>query len=41
MLRKETEWVELVINRTSVLVDADPDRMRAGVPEVDGFPFST
>jgi UDP-GlcNAc3NAcA epimerase len=24
VLRKETEWVELIINRTSVLVDADP-----------------
>jgi UDP-GlcNAc3NAcA epimerase len=28
VLRKETEWVELIINRTSVLVDADPDKIR-------------
>ena len=28
VLRKETEWVELIINRTSVLVDADPDQIR-------------
>jgi UDP-GlcNAc3NAcA epimerase len=27
ILRKETEWIELVINGTSVLVDADPDRI--------------
>lgn len=29
VLRKETEWIELVNNRTSVLVDADPDLLRA------------
>jgi len=28
VLRKETEWVELVKNGTAVLVDADPDRIR-------------
>jgi UDP-GlcNAc3NAcA epimerase len=28
VLRKETEWIELVTNRTSVLVDADPDQIR-------------
>jgi UDP-GlcNAc3NAcA epimerase len=28
VLRKETEWVELILNRTSVLVDADPDQIR-------------
>ena len=28
VLRKETEWIELIINRTSVLVDADPDQIR-------------
>ena len=28
VLRKETEWVELIINRTSVLVDADPVQIR-------------
>ncbi|MBK7713782.1 MAG: UDP-N-acetylglucosamine 2-epimerase (non-hydrolyzing) [Bacteroidales bacterium] len=28
VLRKETEWIELVNNRTSVLVDADPDLLR-------------
>jgi len=28
VLRKETEWIELVANRTSVLVDADPDLIR-------------
>jgi UDP-GlcNAc3NAcA epimerase len=28
ILRKETEWIELVNNRTSVLVDADPDQLR-------------
>ncbi len=27
ILRKETEWIELVNNGTSVLVDADPDRI--------------
>ena len=28
VLRRETEWVELIINRTSVLVDADPNQIR-------------
>ena len=28
VLRKETEWIELVNNGTSVLVDADPDQIR-------------
>jgi UDP-GlcNAc3NAcA epimerase len=28
ILRKETEWIELVNNGTSVLVDADPDKLR-------------
>ncbi len=28
VLRKETEWIELIINGTSVLVDADPDQIR-------------
>ena len=28
VLRKETEWIELIINGTSVLVDADPDLIR-------------
>jgi UDP-GlcNAc3NAcA epimerase len=28
ILRKETEWIELVNNGTSVLVDADPDQLR-------------
>ena len=28
VLRKETEWVELVNNGTAVLVDADPERIR-------------
>jgi len=28
ILRKETEWIELVHNGTSVLVDADPDHIR-------------
>jgi len=28
VLRKETEWVELVINGTAVLVDADPVKIR-------------
>ena len=28
ILRKETEWIELIINGTSVLVDADPDQIR-------------
>lgn len=28
VLRKETEWIELVKNGTSKLVDADPDRIR-------------
>jgi len=28
ILRKETEWIELVNNGTSVLVDADPDQIR-------------
>jgi UDP-GlcNAc3NAcA epimerase len=28
ILRKETEWTELVHNGTSVLVDADPDQLR-------------
>ena len=28
ILRKETEWIELVNNGTSVLVDADPDHIR-------------
>ena len=27
VLRKETEWIELIINGTSVLVDADPDQI--------------
>ena len=28
VLRKETEWIELVTNGTVKLVDADPDRLR-------------
>jgi UDP-GlcNAc3NAcA epimerase len=28
VLRKETEWIELIYNGTSVLVDADPDQIR-------------
>jgi UDP-GlcNAc3NAcA epimerase len=28
VLRKETEWIELISNGTSVLVDADPDKIR-------------
>jgi len=28
ILRKETEWIELILNGTSVLVDADPDQIR-------------
>jgi len=28
VLRKETEWIELVNNGTTVLVDADPERIR-------------
>lgn len=28
VLRKETEWIELVINGTTVLVDADEDKIR-------------
>jgi UDP-GlcNAc3NAcA epimerase len=28
VLRKETEWIELILNGTSVLVDADPDQIR-------------
>jgi UDP-GlcNAc3NAcA epimerase len=28
VLRKETEWIELVNNGTSVLVDADPEKIR-------------
>jgi UDP-GlcNAc3NAcA epimerase len=28
VLRKESEWVELITNGTSVLVDADPDHIR-------------
>jgi UDP-GlcNAc3NAcA epimerase len=28
VLRKETEWIELVENGTAKLVDADPDRIR-------------
>lgn len=28
VLRKETEWIELVKNGTAVLVDADPDKIR-------------
>jgi UDP-GlcNAc3NAcA epimerase len=28
VLRKETEWIELVNNRTAKLVDGDPDRIR-------------
>ena len=28
VLRKETEWIELVKNGTAKLVDADPDRLR-------------
>lgn len=28
VLRKETEWIELINNGTSVLVDADPDQIR-------------
>jgi UDP-GlcNAc3NAcA epimerase len=29
VLRKETEWIELVRNGTAVLVDADPERIRS------------
>ena len=29
ILRKETEWIELVNNGTSLLVDADPERIKA------------
>ncbi len=28
VLRKETEWIELILNGTSVLVDADPEQLR-------------
>jgi UDP-GlcNAc3NAcA epimerase len=28
VLRRETEWIELIINGTAVLVDADPDKIR-------------
>jgi UDP-GlcNAc3NAcA epimerase len=28
VLRKETEWIELILNGTSVLVDADPVQLR-------------
>ena len=28
VLRKETEWIELVNNGTAKLVDADPERIR-------------
>ena len=28
MLRKETEWVELISNKTAVLVDADSERLK-------------
>jgi UDP-GlcNAc3NAcA epimerase len=29
VLRKETEWIELIKNGTAVLVDADPEKIRA------------
>ena len=41
VLRKETEWIELVHNGTSVLVDADPDLIRQRVSQTDGFSFRT
>jgi len=28
VLRKETEWIELIKNGTAVLVDADPEKIR-------------
>jgi UDP-GlcNAc3NAcA epimerase len=28
VLRKETEWVELVVNGTAKLVDADPEKIK-------------
>jgi UDP-GlcNAc3NAcA epimerase len=46
VLRKETEWIELVKNGTAVLVDADPDKIRkefnrfmtvSAEPEYPGF----
>ena len=37
VLRKETEWIELVNNGTAKLVGADPERIRRGVSEFCGF----
>jgi UDP-GlcNAc3NAcA epimerase len=30
VLRKETEWIELVKNKTAILVDADPEKITCG-----------
>lgn len=35
VLRKETEWIELVNNRTAVLVDANPEKIRTEFERLD------
>ena len=35
VLRKETEWTELVNNRTAMLVDADPEQIKDGFSHFD------